>query len=353
MKVIKCCDLASDQHYDSRLRFAWGVVLQFYQIICCVAILFRSWFWSRACHLLDVCSASYVHFFSQTLQVDLQLCFWCEWTKGSAAPWRGCMSTMSTTCRCANAKFKSWWVAENAGFLCLSFLPERGCFSVVKATHEGVCRKLGFLHLPFALLFLFAWVKQPQIQPFAQDVRTVADFANRRPQQGRPVFIHLALGELLFSQYCLTRSSLVGGRLQEWGFGSLYLDINYWYAILFTMGCFFFIEQTNRCLRFVNYFYILSVKTVFCHQQRIWVFISIVVVNCCALAFKWAVKTAEKPCCFLLLKQLKQDICYFSSFFLEKPESFILIHSWIKGGRLVKKKLCRIWNILCLLKPNG
>lgn len=181
--------------------------------------------------------------FSQTLQVDLQLCFWCEWTKGSAAPWRGCMSTMSTTCRCANAKFKSWWVAENAGFLCLSFLPERGCFSVVKATREGVRRKLGFLHLPFALLFLFAWVKQPQIQPFAQDVTTVADFANRRPQQGRPVFIHLALGELLFSQYCLTRSSLVGGRLQEWGFGSLYVDINYWYAILFTMGCFFLLNR--------------------------------------------------------------------------------------------------------------
>lgn len=41
-----------------------------------------------------------------TLQVDLPLCSWCGRTKGCVAPWRGCTSTTSTICRCANVRFK-------------------------------------------------------------------------------------------------------------------------------------------------------------------------------------------------------------------------------------------------------
>lgn len=56
---------------------------------------------------------------SSILQVALRLCFWCGQIKGFAVPWSGCMSTMSMICRCANVRFKLWWVAHGSYFACL------------------------------------------------------------------------------------------------------------------------------------------------------------------------------------------------------------------------------------------
>lgn len=153
---------------------------------------------------------------------------------------------MSTTCRCANARSKSWWVAENdARFSCLS---ARG-FPWLKP-HMRVSWKRVILHLSFASM------KQTQIQQSCKRCKNCWWFGLRgRPSAGsscvyssgpRCAFVFIVLSYTFLSP--LEKPS----RMRV-------LEAFVWTSITDApscSGCFFFIviiEQNNGCLRFVKW----------------------------------------------------------------------------------------------------